>query len=398
MILRFSRLNAQCILFLLLFSSAWTSLLPKESAFAKYLDYLLPFPLLTRDTLTSTSGEATNECPKNDKSFPFKSSVLLERARRCMDDNPFNCESVAVKQEYNMFGDYDFSDLVQTELFLTQYNTPQKESTENVIFIVAGQQAGAGGRSGLTGQKAQFKNGFKRSSKSRIRSIASDSLIKKLLDSKYFSSENTYVGLVFDARYNFEFLGNKKDIIVQGYYDYLMQKLGENIGTIYLAGHSRGGCLVMRLASRITSNFPNARVIVHNYDGVCASGALLPSEFDVGFPIRKSPVLDGAKVYTTQMETQYQNTKCLAIRSFLSGAEIGLPLGLGNIIRAFGHDGFYFTEKQKNRLMTDDGYPWYEESFHPLGHSPIANSEFIHSLAATHLETAMKGLPCSCGA
>lgn len=99
-------------------------------------------------------------------------------------------------------------------------------------------------------------------------------MIKKILESNYFSMENTYVGLVFDARFNYEFFKTKKDTIQKGYYDYLMQKIGQNVSTIYLAGHSRGGCLVMRLASQITANYPNIRVIVHNHDGVCSSGSV----------------------------------------------------------------------------------------------------------------------------
>lgn len=82
---------------------------------------------------------------KNDKLFPFNSSVKLERVRRCIDDK-LTCESVPVKPEYNAFGDYFLSDLVQTDLFLTQYNNPPKEFTKNLISIIAGQQFGPGAK------------------------------------------------------------------------------------------------------------------------------------------------------------------------------------------------------------------------------------------------------------
>ena len=77
--------------------------------------------------------------------------------------------------------------------------------------------------------------------------------------------------MVLDARFGYHYWAHEKKNIVNGYFEYLDNKMKENSAprTIFLAGHSRGGCLVMLLAQKFTSKYPHTRVIVDNYDEVC---------------------------------------------------------------------------------------------------------------------------------
>eukprot|EP00171_Calliarthron_tuberculosum_P008829 IDg8829t1 len=187
-----------------------------------------------------------------------------------------------------------------------------------------------------------------------------------------FSRRDTFVGLVFDARFNFEFYRRRKNRIVRAYHNYVIGKLRSSVETIYLVGHSRGGCLVMLLAAMLTRTYPNARVIVHNYDGVCTARKAImrwtKSEFGVRKEFENKPVRRGYRVVTTDINVQFSNRECLAVRSFLSGSPV-LPKALNpRSIRGFGHRGF---NRRVNSLTTLAGFNWYTQSFHSEHHVDI---------------------------
>lgn len=342
----------------------------------------------------------TEQCSVANKRFAFRSLVTLDRARRCRNRR-FFCNSVTVRPEYGAFR--GISKRRQRKLFLTQYSNPPRSGTENIVLIVAGQQFSKGLVSGLTGQDRDYKKGFSnRKTGSLVKTISSNSLLKRIFDTNYFSPADTFVGLVFDARFNFEYSKRNKNRQENAYYSYILGKLGPKKRTIYLAGHSRGGCLVMRLAARITAAYPNVRVVVHNYDGVCANGAnLRSSEFGVGKPTRRNPLRKddrkGSFVYTTSMTDRFRARNCVAVKAYLSGALFAeLPLKFGKNVRAFGHRGFAFGTT-RNSLRSGSGFAWYDEQFVREGHNSIAQNAFLHVQSAQHLKNAMEKLPCSCG-
>ena len=351
----------------------------------------------------SISFRKASICPSKGKKVNLRISIRLERVRRCRN-RFFFCKSVVDNRDYEVFGRHGMSTKNQRKVYITTINKPAR--TKNIVFVVAGQQFRSnilrkyGDPSGVTGQPRGYAKGFKRRTVWRYSRISANGLLYKILKTGYFSLSNTFVSAVFDARFNFEFLDNTKGKIENGYYHYLLQRLkGNTPGTIYLAGSSRGGCLVFRLAARLIKQFANARIIVHSYDGVCKTGLLSQGEFGVKRrPVRRNPYNKRYFVYHSDMNARFSNRKCLSIMSFLSGEPPGKFKGFWKYwvrVRAFGHLGFARSNRVTNRLVLANGFPWYTETFYNDEHLSITWKH--HEVAVAHFEKAMRSLPCSCG-
>lgn len=115
----------------------------------------------------------------------------------------------------------------------------------------------------------------------------------------------------------------EKSKIVDDYNNYIVSKLDSISApkTIYLAGHSRSGCLVMRLTKQITENYPNTRVIVAALDPV---RRVWGHEFGVTGSKVKNPTRASYYVYTTDMESMLPNRQCLFVQNWLSGQYVSL--------------------------------------------------------------------------
>lgn len=311
-----------------------------------------------------------------------------------------------------MFDDSGMSKSHQKQVYLTQVNSPRKSKTRNLVLGIAGQQfrvnamigdvqvGRLGDASGVTGQKEAYSSGFDKTQGSLRKDISPEGLISQIMKTGYFSLEDTFVGLIFDARFNYEFRKKAKDRNEEGYYKFIMKKLGNDVGTIYLAGHSRGGCLAMRLASRLNARFPKARIVVHNFDAVCTKPSIITSsEFGVtASPIRYNPLNRKYFVYMTNLKERFVNRDCLSVRAFLSGEQpvnIGILNSIFRRFRAFGHLGFVSSEKTEDYLWNNKGITWYTESMHNDTHGRIDNN--YHDLAVQHFVASMKLLPCACG-
>lgn len=329
------------------------------------------------------------------------STITLDRVKHC--SSSISCRARTTRPEYGIFGEKGMNERRQKGLFISQVITPAKESTENIVFVVAGQQFHNdileldGYSSGLTGQHEDYAEDFKRTDGSRTVSINSSSLANEIMKTGYFQPSNTFVGLVFDARFNYEYSRDTKNRHLNGYYDYLRSKMGPHMKTIYLAGHSRGGCLVMRLASRLVSEFPNTRIIVHNYDGICGHdrrflSILTSDEFEVEDVRHYNPLRLARDYYvcTTDIDARFKHKNCLAIRAFLVGEKV-----IANGVRAFGHRAFVGST-QKDDSISYNGFLYYMQSWEKENHGSVARNH--HGTAALHLKKAMQELPAGCGA
>lgn len=341
------------------------------------------------------------ECPMKGLPVQFPTRVFVQRVHRCTS-RFLLCRSRLVDNDYRFFGQNRISNRRQRNIYLSQVYKPSLSKTKNVVLVVAGQQCfpclgSSAQSSGITGQDSRYR--MSRRTGGSYRRISSSSLVNAIMRTGYFGKDETFAGLVFDARFHYEFSSSTRQKFFNAYYQYLRSKIGTSTQTVYLGGHSRGGCLVMRLAARLSTDLPNLRIIVHNYDGVCVKSALFTSsEFGVrNFPRRVNPLNNRFFLYTTNMESRFVNRNCLAIRSFLSGgssAEIGIRIA--DQFRAFGHVGFTSSKAVLEELKTQSGFPWYTESMYDLSHNSIDGD--LHGIAVLHLRKAMSGLPCSCGA
>lgn len=345
-----------------------------------------------------TTARASSKCsrPKVGRGWSV-SKINLDRVRRCRGKRWWNCRSALTKQDYRVFTRSHLK-RQQKKLFISQVNVPKRSKTQNVVIAIAGQQTqngfifapNNGQKNGVTGQQASYRDKFRRRTSSIKYAINPNALVNNILRTGLFSKSDTFVGVVFDARFHWEYFASRKNKIVTAYCNYIVDKLGKDVKTIYLAGSSRGGCLVMRVSARLAQKFPRTRIIVHTFDGVCApKAAYLPwtkGEFGVTTHSIRNPVKAGNKVYTTNIWKQFPSKNCIAVRSFLTGQKVYISRA-----RAFGH--LTFTGKQ-NSLTNPAGFDWYTQSFHTEGHNAITFKH--HHLAVNHLRKSLKGLPCEC--
>ena len=165
----------------------------------------------------------------------------------------------------------------QKRTFISRAFNPPRANVRHLVFIAAGQQNGITDDqpSRLTGQPDNWKDRFDRNEMDDFVPLAATSLPRRLVENTNPNHpnrrpEDTFLGIALDARFSYGFTPNNKQEIENAYFDWLTSKFDPNrIRSIYLAGHSRGGCLVYRLAARMNAAFPTVPIIVHGFDPVC---------------------------------------------------------------------------------------------------------------------------------
>lgn len=253
--------------------------------------------------------------------------------------------------------------------------------------MYAGQQKTDGDESPLTGQLDKYKNRWPSTVGTMERALSDTGLIHPVLASGVYAQRNTFVGLVFDSQFDYWDFSWKKSAILCAHVQYVSDKMGPRTTSIFLVGHSRGGCLVMRMAAMLSELNPTVAVIIIAYDPICVvPGLMWWTEFGVTDKMIRNPLKPSYKVHTTNMTEQLQVRKCLAVRSYLCGDRVFLfP------VRSFGHVGF---DKQKQSLALPGGREWYTQSFHIETHNGI--DDLYHNTTVAYLRKVVRSIGCGC--
>ena len=309
--------------------------------------------------------------------------IRLDRVRRCT--RKLWCRSKLTRHEYRHFTSLRRS--TQKKLYLSEIRVPNRENTRNLILGFSGQQdytfSGALS-SGVTGQPNGY-GPFHRRQGSRNIHLMNNRLIQQVSGSAIFPKDETFVGIVADTRFQYQFWKKTRNKLLNSYMSYIHEKLSptKSIQTIYLAGHSRGGCLAILLAKRLAKKYTTTRIVVHTFDPVCREDD--PSEFGIFYNKIQNPTRSDSWVHGANFPGQFSEKQCLSIRNFLSGGRIiGGPL---KGIRAFGHvhiSPLYYQSRK-----------WYQQSFYPQGH--ISIDDYYHGQAISHLHDSVGSMQCPCG-
>lgn len=259
--------------------------------------------------------------------------------------------------------------------------------TEHIAFAFAGQQISRGWESGVTGQRLNYKLGW-----SLTDWIAKDTvdihrgLLYKIRLQGHMPASRLFGALVFDAKYRYYDSDWKRESQFDGFYHLIQSRMGPNMKTVYLFGHSRGGCLAARLGARLSKEYPNLRIILHLFDPVCR-----PREIGGSDTIHhRNPHPDAGRFWktnTVDIEKMFPNKKCLSIRSFLCGDPVILA-------RAFSHVGFTGSTALSNELADERGREFYTQSWHSENHRYI-NSHH-HEIATQHFHDSVNNFPPEC--
>ncbi|WP_434300229.1 hypothetical protein [Corallococcus exiguus] len=253
---------------------------------------------------------------------PKLGSVLLQRVRSCRNRFPLPCNSTQTRSEFHWWDDFNVAQDKQKRTYLAQPFNPGRDGVRHLVFIIAGQQDGDMA-SGLTGQRDGFKDAFRDNDGSMWVGVDGQSLAYRLMAEVYRSPDDTFMGLAFDARFNYGFTPSNKQEIENAYYEWLKEKFyASNLRSIYLAGHSRGGCLAARLGRRFKQDFPQVPLILHIFDGVCHVN---DHEFGTNGSGYLNPLMNmngDWRAYSTNVGAQFPTTQNLAVYNMLSGDQV----------------------------------------------------------------------------
>lgn len=302
------------------------------------------------------------------KSSPI---VNLDRVHYCRNTIP--CNSSLSYPEYAAWDAAGVANDDKRKTTIGRVSEPAVADTKNLVFITAGQQfefglfGEKGTSSSLTGQPTDWMKDWSNKTKSKAFALNSNSLVARMLDEGYVDPADTYIGIAFDARFNHLFSSAKKQEIEDAYYNWLKSRFTRgNIETIYLAGHSRGGCLVMRLGKRFNAEFPEVPVIVHSMDGVCkkTQGELGIAGEDVDNPMSTDSDVWG---WATNLENQFaREDGQLSVQAYVGGREF--LIGPDVNVRAFSHEAA--TSQYTDRC-------WYRQEWRNWGHMSLGTSSTV---------------------
>ena len=192
------------------------------------------------------------------------SQMALERVRVQGGGHP--------RAEYSAWDNHNISNTAQINTVIGRVSDPPRGRVRHLVFVSAGQQFSELSCE-LTGQRANYEANFPRTAGSSTVTTQAESLLGDMMADRTFEPAETFIGAAVDAKFSFLLDGITKQNVEDAYYDWLRgQYHDQNLQSIFLAGHSRGGCLVARLARRFQQDYPQVPIIVQLYDPVCSMG------------------------------------------------------------------------------------------------------------------------------
>ena len=159
---------------------------------------------------------------------------------------------------------------------------PKRRDVRHVVFTLSGQQRLRRNSTLITGQGVVWRDAFEcnpsRSSMIDILHRGFSSLPYKIMmadrgdGNPLRSLDDTFVAMAYDHQYNFDTTGAgaKQDRIRDAFLSWLKSKFfSSKIQTVFIAGHSRGGCLGARLARSLAKDLSSeVKIMLQIYDGV----------------------------------------------------------------------------------------------------------------------------------
>ncbi|NVJ03287.1 hypothetical protein HV824_34985 [Myxococcus sp. AM009] len=238
---------------------------------------------------------------------------------------------------------------------------------EALVIMSAGQKISSSGHSsGVTGQSSNWDASCDGVSCPNV-SLDSRSLAMKLRALGWFPSGKTYLSVVNDANFDHLFDSDTKQRIVNGFSGWLQAQVRPETRAIYLAGSSRGGCLMMRMAQALRANtaLDGINIYVSSFDGVCrnSQGELGTFDSKINNPVRPWGTFYGA--WATNLTAQFPRRNRLHIFHVVGGQEVAPATG----IRAFS--GYAGSTPPSKGTNLDWG--WYKQTWVKWKHKEIGN-------------------------
>lgn len=257
------------------------------------------------------------------------------------------------------------SDLVLHNIRIAEVDAPGVR--EALVIMSAGQKISSSGHSsGVTGQSSNWDASCDSVSCPNV-TLDGRSLAMKLDSLGWFPRGRTYLSVVNDNNFDHLFDSDTKQRIVNGFSGWLQAQVRPETRSIYLAGSSRGGCLMMRLAQALRANtaLDGIDIYVSSFDGVCrnSQGELGTYDSKIDNPVRPWGTFYGA--WATDLNAQFPRRNRLHLFQVVGGQEVAPATG----IRAFS--GYAGASPPSTGTNLDWG--WYKQTWVKWKHKEIGN-------------------------
>ena len=305
----------------------------------------------------SITGEYTHVFPEGEE--------LTVTAWRVARRTGISTETVTDRFGAFKVDNYSASKLYKTRI--AEVGVPRVHKT--VVFMTAGQKGPFTHASGLTGQDPYWDKSCDREKCPGL-TLSGQSMAMKLRATGWFPEDETYMALGVDNNFDYTFSLKNRNAIANGFAAWLKTKITSDTERVILAGFSRGGCLVMKMAQALRSDpaYDGVKIYVSSYDGVCNKGEELGTSWrnKIVNPRRRSGTFYGG--WPVDMKAQYPNRHGLNIYHLSGGQEV-VPL---TAVRAFsGYDG-----DQPPDVGEDIDWGWYKQTWLPWKHSEIGSAHY----------------------
>jgi hypothetical protein len=236
-----------------------------------------------------------------------------------------------------------------------------------LVVMSAGQKISSSGHnSGVTGQAADWDASCGTVSCPNV-TLDGRSLAMKLRALGWLPQATTWMAVVNDNNFDHLFESGKKQQIVDGFVHWLEGQVRPETSIIYLAGSSRGGCLVMRMAQALRNNpsLDGIDLYVSSFDGVCkySQGELGTFGEKINNPVRPWGTAYGG--WATNLPAQFPRQGRLRIFHIAGGEEVAPLTG----IRAFSA----YSGSTPPSTGTDLNWGWYKQNWVRWKHKEIGN-------------------------
>jgi hypothetical protein len=295
-------------------------------------------------------------------SYPEGSSKTVSSRRVVYKDASGSYRAAAGLEAFRAAGAPD------SDLFAVRIAEVDAPGTRNALVVMsAGQKISSSGHmSGLTGQVSNWDDTCGDVSCPNV-ALDGRSLAMKLRSQGWLPPATTWMAVVNDNNFDHLFDSSKKQQFVNGFVHWLEEQVRPETRTIYLAGSSRGGCLVMLMAQQLRNNpsLDGIQLYVSSFDGVCkyTQGELGTTGDKINNPVRPSLTSYGG--WATDLATQFPRRSGLHIFHIAGGEEVAPLTG----IRAFS--AYSGSSPPKTGSNLDWG--WYKQNWVKWKHKEIGN-------------------------
>lgn len=309
-----------------------------------------------------SGAEASWDSHTQALSYPNGSSRTVVSRRVVYKDSSGNYRAAPGFEQFRAAGAPD-GDL--HKIRIAEVDAPS--TREALVVLSAGQKASSSGHSnGLTGQASNWDANCGDISCSSV-TLDGRSLGMKLQAQGWLPRATTWMAVVNDNNFDHLFDSQKKQQILDGFVHWLESQVRPETRVIYLAGSSRGGCLVMRMAQALRANtsLDGIDLYVSSFDGVCkySQGELGTFSEKINNPVRPWGTFYGG--WATNMSAQFPRRGGLHIYHIVGGQEVAPATG----IRAFSA----YAGSSPPNTGTNLDWGWYKQTWVRWKHKEIGN-------------------------